>query len=85
MKTFSYTIRDEAGIHARPAGLIVKKCKESGCSVEIKHGDKTADGTKLFSIMSLGVKTGDTVEVAVTGDNEEEAANMLFKFFEENL
>lgn len=85
MKTFSYTVRDEAGIHARPAGLIVKKCKESGCTVEIKHSDKTADGTKLFSVMSLGVKKGDTIEVTVTGDKEEEAANMLLKFFEGNL
>lgn len=85
MKTFSYTIRDEAGIHARPAGLIVKKCKESGCTVELKHGDKTADASKLFSIMSLGIKVGDTVEVSVTGDKEEEAAVTLLQFFEENL
>ena len=85
MKNFSYTIRDEAGIHARPAGLIVKKCKESGCLVEIKHGDKTADGSKLFSIMSLGIKTGDTVDITVSGEKEEEAADMLLKFFEENL
>ena len=85
MKTFSYTIRDESGIHARPAGLIVKKCKESGCTVEVKYGDKTADGTKLFSIMSLGVKSGDTVDVTVTGDNENEAADSLLRFFKENL
>ncbi len=85
MKTFNYTVKDEAGIHARPAGLIVKKCKESGCAVELKCCGKTADGSKLFSIMSLGIKSGDTVEVTVTGDKEEEAADMLLKFFEENL
>ena len=85
MKSFSYTIRDEAGIHARPAGLIVKKCKESGCTVTVTHKDKSADGSKLFSIMSLGVKAGDTIEITVTGDNEEEAADILLQFFKENL
>ena len=85
MKTFSYTVRDEAGIHARPAGMIVKKCKESGCSVSLKHGDKTADGSKLFSVMSLGIKSGDTVEVTVVGENEEAAADTLLQFFKENL
>ena len=28
MKTFNYTIKDEVGIHARPAGLLAKKAKE---------------------------------------------------------
>ena len=36
MKTFSYTITDEVGIHARPAGLLAKKAKEfeSVCTIE---------------------------------------------------
>ena len=35
MKTFDYTIKDELGIHARPAGLLVKEAKkfESACTI----------------------------------------------------
>ena len=48
MKTFEYTIKDELGIHARPAGLLVKEAKkfESECTIT-KDGDTvtvTAEG-----------------------------------------
>lgn len=85
MKSFSYKIRDEVGIHARPAGMIVKLAKESGCSVNIKKGDKIADASKLFSVMALTVKCGDTVEVTVEGENEEAAVEKLHAFFKDNL
>ena len=41
MKTFEYTIKDELGIHARPAGLLVKEAKkfESECTIT-KDGNK---------------------------------------------
>lgn len=85
MQEFTYTVGDEAGIHARPAGMIVKLSKDSGCKVEIEKGDKKADGSKLFSVMSLGVKKGDTVKITVCGENEEAAVTELHKFFKENL
>ncbi len=85
MKDFVYTLRDEAGIHARPAGMIVKMSKESGCSVTIEKGDKKADGSKLFSVMSLGVKKGDTIKITVSGENEEATFGELLNFFTENL
>ncbi|MBQ2766215.1 MAG: HPr family phosphocarrier protein [Clostridia bacterium] len=85
MKSFSYTIKDEVGIHARPAGMLVNKAKETGSRVTLKKGDKSADAAKLFSIMSLGVKCGDTVEVSVDGGDEETALQTMKEFFEANL
>ena len=60
MKTFSYTIKDEVGIHARPAGLLVKKAKEFESKITLEKGGKTAEATKLMAVMSMGVKCGDT-------------------------
>lgn len=85
MKTFSYTIRDEVGIHARPAGMLVNTAKATGCKVTIEKGGKSADACKLFSVMSLGVKCGDTVSVSVEGDDEETAVGALMEFFRANL
>lgn len=83
MKTFNYVITDEVGIHARPAGLLVKAVKELGAKVTITKGDKSAEAQKLMAVMALGVKKGDEVTVSVDGDDA--AFDAVKKFFEENL
>ena len=85
MKNFSYVIKDEIGIHARPAGLLVKEAKKYASKVVIKANGKSAEATRLMAIMGMGVKCGQTVEVEVTGDDEDTAFEGMKAFFEENL
>ncbi len=85
MKTFSYTNKDETGIHARPAGLLVKKAKEFESVITLEAGGKSVAATKLMAIMGMGVKRGDTVNVTVEGADEDKAAEETEKFFRENL
>lgn len=85
MKEFTYKICDEIGIHARPAGLLVKKAGEFKSDITIFKDEKSADAKKLFAVMGLGVKKGDTVRVQVSGDDEETAVTETEKFFKDNL
>lgn len=85
MKTFDYTIKDEIGIHARPAGLLVKEGKNFASSITLKCNGKSADIKKLMALMALGVKKGDTVTIEITGDDEDVAAAAMETFFKENL
>ncbi|GHU59798.1 PTS galactitol transporter subunit IIC [Clostridia bacterium] len=85
MKTFTYTIKDEIGIHARPAGVLVKEAKALGSVVTIEFNGKSAVATKLMAVMGLGVKHGDTITVKVEGDNEAADATQIEKFFSSNL
>ncbi len=85
MKEFVYQIKDEVGIHARPAGLLVKKASEFQSEIKITKGEKSVDAKKIFGVMSLGAKCGDEVRVTASGIDEEMASNELKKFFEENL
>lgn len=85
MKQFDYTIKDEIGIHARPAGLLVKEVKKYASKVTITKDGKSADGTKLMAIMGLGVKCGQTVTLTVDGTDEDAACEALKAFFEANL
>ena len=85
MKTFTYTIKDEVGIHARPAGLLAKKAKEFESVITLEKGGKTAVATKLMAIMGMGVKHGDTVNVTVEGADDEKAAAEMEAFFNANL
>ena len=56
MKQFSYVIKDEVGIHARPAGMLAKEAKKFQSKVVIDKNGKKAEATKLMALMSLGVK-----------------------------
>lgn len=85
MKTFNYTIKDEIGIHARPAGLLAKKAKEFQSTITIEKDGKSASAAKLMMLMGLGVKGGDTVTVTVEGADEEAAAAAIEEFFKANL
>lgn len=85
MKSFDYTITDEIGIHARPAGILAKKAKEYASRITITKGGKTAEAQKLMAVMSLGVKKGETITVSAEGEDEEKAVADMETFFKENL
>ncbi len=85
MKLFKYVITDEVGIHARPAGILVKEAKATGAKVTLEANGKTVDATKLMAIMGMGVKKGTEVTVTVEGADEDAAAEKLEAFFKANL
>ena len=85
MKEFNYTITDAQGIHARPAGLLVKMAAAYPCKVTISKDGREVDAKRIMGIMSLGVKCGMEVVITCEGDQEEEAAVELQAFLEENL
>ena len=85
MKTFEYTIKDELGIHARPAGLLVKEAKKYESECTITKDGKTKKLTQLMMLMSHGVKQGETVTVTAEGADEDAAIAGLKEFFEANL
>ena len=78
MKSFEYTINDELGIHARPAGMLVKEAKNFASECTITKDGKTKKLTQLMMLMSLGVKQGDTVTVAANGEDEDAAIETRF-------
>ena len=85
MKRFNYVITDEIGIHARPAGVLVKEAKKYESKIMVFANGKSADATKLMAIMGLGVKYGQTVEVEISGSDEEIAYESMQTFFGKNL
>ena len=85
MKTFHHTVTDSVGLHARPAGMLVKEVKKYESNVTIVKDGKTCDASKLMMLMSLGVKCGDEITVEVTGADEETASAELEAFFQANL
>lgn len=85
MKQFDYTITDPQGIHARPAGLLIKEAKKYASAMSITKDGKKANLKTLFAVMGLAVKAGNTVSITVEGDDEAEAAAAMEAFFKANL
>jgi len=85
MKTFTYTIKDPAGVHARPAGVIVQEAKKYKSTCTIYANGKFADMKRIFGIMGLCIKNGQEVKVEVAGEDEEAAAIAIENALKANL
>ena len=85
MKSFEYTITDPVGIHARPAGILVKEIKKYASTVTVIKGEKEVNALKLMALMGMGIKQGDTVKVMIDGADEDVAAAAIEEFFKANL
>ena len=85
MKSFEFTVKDELGIHARPAGMLTKEAKKYKSTILLKKGEKEVNVLKLMALMGLGVKCGETVTVTIDGEDEETCAAEIEKFFNDNF
>lgn len=85
MRSFEYRITDEVGLHARPAGLLVKEAKKYTSVIRVEKDGKTAEAGRLMALMGLGIKKGDLVTVSAEGSDEEAAAEGMEQFFRNNL
>ncbi|BCK01283.1 HPr family phosphocarrier protein [Anaerocolumna chitinilytica] len=85
MKEFNHIIADPEGIHARPAGELVKLLKEYKSVVTINMNGKSADARRIFAVMGLGVKQGQEILITAEGEDEAEAVVALESFFQNKL
>ena len=85
MKTITHIIKDELGMHARPAGKVVKLVKSFPGQVEIGTPEKMVDCKRIIGVMSLALKQGDTVTITFDGEGEETFAEEVLEFLKEEL
>ncbi len=87
MKKITYTVKVEAGLHARPAGLLVKQTAAFKSNIKIlnEESGKEADLKRLMAVMALGVKQGNSIAISADGEDEEEAVAVIEAFLKENF
>ena len=85
MKEFSFTVKAKDGLHARPAGILVKEATKFASDITMTFNDKEASVKKLFALMKLGVKQGDTINIKAEGADEADAIAAVEKFMGENF
>ncbi len=85
MREFRYVIKDEQGIHARPAGLFVKEAASCESKITISKDGKEVDAKGILGVMGLGVKKEQEIVLKAEGSDEDQAIEKLSKFLQENL
>ena len=85
MTKVRYIITDELGIHARPAGQLVKEASNFKCKIEAGTPNKMVDARRIMGVMGLAVKKGDVLTMSFDGEDESEAAKVIEAFLKANL
>jgi phosphocarrier protein HPr len=73
----SVMVRNQPGIHARPAALFVKKAAQYRSEVFVSHGDLTVNGKSIMGVMMLAAEEGAEIRISATGPDEEAAVEAL--------
>lgn len=85
MKQFNYCIQSPEGLHARPAGLLVKFAQNCSSKITLQVHGKSADVKHLFAVMGLGVSHNDQICFTVEGLQENTDCAKLKAFCSKNL
>lgn len=82
MKETAVTVKNEAGIHVRPSGIIADAMnKYSGTVIFLRNGKKTTYSSVL-DIIAMGLQKGDTLRLLVSGDDEINFVKKIKKLFQ---
>ena len=85
MKEIKHVINDPLGMHARPAGMLVKAVAPFASKITVNAPTGSADAKRLMALMRLAAKQGMELTVTIEGPDEEKAAAELQAFLTANL
>ena len=76
------TISNRAGIHARPAAVLVQASKDFKSSIFYEKDNYRINGKSILGIMTLGAGYGTVLNIIAQGEDEKEAIDTLVRLFE---
>jgi phosphocarrier protein len=85
MLTSVVKVKNETGLHARPASLFVKLAKNFDATVEVKKGEKKINGKSMLALLSMSIVKDDEIELIIHGEDEENALEALEDLFNNGL
>lgn len=77
MEEYTLIVKSPLGMHARPAGRLVKLSKTFSSTIELCRGEQAVDVKHILAVMALGIKQGDTIRFTVSGEDEREAMEQI--------
>lgn len=81
MKTEKVVLKNETGLHARPASELTKLASTFKCNINLVAGEKVFNPKSILAVMSAGVRVNTEIEIQCDGEDEEQALQALVEAF----
>lgn len=81
----SVTIKNEIGLHARPASLFIQEAIKYSSNIEVVKNDKTYNGKSIMSVLSMSARKGEEILIKAEGEDEQEAVDALVNLVENKI
>ena len=82
MVTKTIVVQNRAGVHARPAAMLVQEIKNFTSNIHFERGKDCINAKSIMGIITLGAVYGTEIKIIVEGDDEQAALNALVHLFE---
>lgn len=79
------TVRNRAGLHTRPASMLVRTASQFKSDVFLRRDNYEINGKSVIGVMTLAAEQGATLELVVEGEDEEDAADAIAELFEDGF
>ena len=79
------TIKNQGGLHARPATFFIQKANEFKSSIWIERDERRVNAKSLLGVLSLGIVKGTTVNIVADGVDENEAIATLSELIDSDF
>lgn len=79
------TVNLPLGLHARPANAFIKKASQFNSVIKLYKENKEADAKRLLSVLSLGIRHEESIDITAEGKDEKEAIKALQEMIESNF
>ena len=76
------SVKNQVGLHARPATFFIQKANEFKSSVWVEKDERRVNAKSLLGVLSLGIVCGTTIRIMADGSDEEQAVDGLVKLVE---
>ncbi len=85
MVSRSVTIKNNVGLHARPATFFIQKANTYKCSIWVEKEDCRVNAKSLLGVLSLGIGKGTTITLIADGAEEADAVSGLAELIDNGL
>ena len=86
--TREFVIKNEVGLHARPAALFVKTVSPFSSDIMVENlvtGSDPVNAKSILSVLSIGVEQNHRVRITAEGDDEDQAISALVDLIERDF
>ena len=79
------TVKNQVGLHARPATFFIQKANEFKSSIWVEKDERRVNAKSLLGVLSLGIVKGTAINLIADGSDEKEAVEALIELISSNF